>query len=558
MEKESSGMDVLENVDGSGGGNLNCSDTCSSLVGSALNLSDVTEEFSMDELDRWTTLVDLVRSVITFIEKIIPGYTAHVFYHSDESREYREIDREGISTIPEDSIFIGCLSMISETVPLSQFFSDYGIDDPIVSHFLQNVYKGEYIVPLVHSFELLAFIIIGRGEEFFADAESSLEPSKITFLNKLSTRMRVNMYAASVSDRRQRELLHMTQFPIALQRHSSLHDVFDNLLDDLRSQIEFDAGVCYAYEQETDMLVPFAKKGIPGRVAKLQVGGGISGLVFDSKRSIFVPSRKEHPFYSLVDKESFIDGSFVSVPFGNDKTKIGVITLCRHEGNPKSFGVEHRYMLEIASSFIASDITSRQLYHKLDESSFAVVKSLTCALEAKDKYTEGHSDRVKEYAVNIAMRLGYTEEQIHQIRYGAMLHDIGKIGIGDDILNKRTRLSEEEYKKIKQHTEIGYHILDNNSFFDDVKDFVRYHHETLKGTGYYGKKKGEYPEGAMIVSCADIFDALTSERPYRKPLPVDEALSELKKLVGLNFPEYVYKAFEEYVDSDDFKKYYGV
>lgn len=521
-----------------------------------LNLADVTQDFSMDELDRWNTLVGLVQSVIAFIEKFIPGYTAHIFYHSDESREYREIDREGVSTIPEDSIFIGCLSMVTETVPLAQFFSDYGIDDPIISHFLQNVYQGEYIVPIVHSFELLAFIIIGTSNEYFADAESSLDPSKVYFLNKLAARMRVNLYAASVSDRRQRELLHMTQFPLSLQRHSSLNEVFANLLDDLRSQIEFDAGICYAYEQETNMLVPFAKKGISGRVAKLKVGSGISGQVFDSKRSIFVPSRKEHPFYSLVEKESFISGSFISVPFGTDKTRIGVITLCRHEDNPKSFGVEHRYMLEIASSFIASDITSRQLYQKLDESSFAVVKSLTCALEAKDKYTEGHSDRVKEYAVNIAQRLGYTDEQIHQIRYGAMLHDIGKIGIGDDILNKRTRLSDEEYKKIKQHTEIGYHILDNNSFFDDVKDFVRYHHETLKGTGYYGKKLGEYPEGAMIVSCADIFDALTSQRPYRKPLTIDKALCELKKLVGLNFPEYVYNAFEKYVHSEEFTKYF--
>ncbi|MBQ3981264.1 MAG: GAF domain-containing protein, partial [Treponema sp.] len=298
-----------------------------------LNLADVTQDFSMDELDRWNTLVGLVQSVIAFIEKFIPGYTAHIFYHSDESREYREIDREGVSTIPEDSIFIGCLSMVTETVPLAQFFSDYGIDDPIISHFLQNVYQGEYIVPIVHSFELLAFIIIGTSDEYFADAESSLDPSKVYFLNKLAARMRVNLYAASVSDRRQRELLHMTQFPLSLQRHSSLNEVFANLLDDLRSQIEFDAGVCYAYEQETNMLVPFAKKGISGRVAKLKVGSGISGQVFDSKRSIFVPSRKEHPFYSLVEKESFISGSFISVPFGTDKTRIGVITLCRHEDN---------------------------------------------------------------------------------------------------------------------------------------------------------------------------------------------------------------------------------
>ena len=520
-----------------------------------LNFSEVSEKFSMDELDRWTTLVGLVQSVIAFVERYIPGYTVHIFYHSDVSREYREIDREGITTLPEDSIFIGCLSMVNECMSLQQFFTDYGADDPIICHFLQNVYKGEYIVPVVHSFELLAFLLVCRADSNEPCPEGSLDNSKVNFLNKLASRMQVNMYAASVSDRRQRELLHMTQFPLALQSHKTLNAVYEHLLDDIASQIEFDVGICYAYEKERNILVPFSFKGIQSAPSNLSVGAGISGQVYDSNRSIFVPSRKAHPFYSQVEEEAFIDGSFISAPFSNQSSKIGVITLVRKEGSSKSFGVEHRYMLEIACSFIASDITSRSLYQRLDESSFAVVKSLTCALEAKDKYTEGHSDRVKEYSVNIAQGLGYNESQIHQIRYGAMLHDIGKIGIGDDILNKRTRLSDEEYAKIKEHTEIGYRILDNNSFFDDVKDFVRYHHETLTGTGYYGKKYGEYPEGAMIVSCADIFDALTSERPYRHPMPTDEALAELKKLVGVHFTQKIYDVFEKYVNSQKFTDY---
>ncbi len=511
------------------------------------------DTFSMDELDKWTTLVGLVQSVVAFVEKSVPGYTVHLFYHSSESHEYREIDREGVTTFPEDTLFIGCLSMLSGMVSVDRFFSDYHIDDPIVSHFLLNVYNGLFFIPVVHSFEFLAFMLVCKKDE---DA-AKLGGKELNFLDTLTSRLQINLYAASVADRRQRELLHMTQYPFALQKHNTLHEVFKNLLTDLRPQIDFDIGVCYAFEEETSLLVPFSYEGFEGQPDSLQNGSGISGQVFSWNKSVSVPNRAEHPSYSLIKEEPFIEGSFISVPFGNSKTKLGVITLCRRSNNKNPFGTEHCYMLEIAAAFFASEVTNRQLYKKLDESNFSVVKSLTSALEAKDKYTEGHSDRVKEYAVHIAQNLGYNESQLHQIRYGAMLHDIGKIGIGDAILNKHGGLSDDEFSKIKNHTEIGYRILDNNPFFNDVKDFVRYHHERLDGSGYYGKKEGEYPEGAMVVSCADIFDALTSDRPYRKPLTLEEALTELKKLVGVHYTKKVFDAFEEYVNSEDFKNFYN-
>jgi len=171
-------------------------------------------------------------------------------------------------------------------------------------------------------------------------------------------------------------------------------------------------------------------------------------------------------------------------------------------------------------------------------------------LEAKDQYTEGHSDRVAVYSVGIARRIGYSEERVHMLRYGAQLHDIGKIGISDVIINKPDRLTQAERDIIKEHAEIGYRILAVNPYFNEIKYFVRYHHEHLDGSGYYGKKEGEYPEESQIISCADVYDALTSNRPYRDALTSAKALEILSQDVGRKFTKKIYEAMVSFVEEE--------
>ncbi|MCH5290268.1 MAG: HD domain-containing protein [Treponema sp.] len=515
-------------------------------------LQELTHSFSMDELDVWTTTTGLVQSIISVTEKSLPNTAAYLFYHEIGLHEYREINREGIATIPDDSLFIGCLSMISEPMPLADFFSEYHVEEPILKELFNAIYHAHTIVPIVHRFDLLAFMLICTKDDklVFGEPMPQLAPEATAFLKDLSERVRTNLFAASVADLRQRELLNMTRYPLALQKHKTISDVYSNLLKDIGAEITFDRGVCYAYEQERESLVPFSFFGIEQKPPKLALGKGISGQVFESQQALFVPERISHPSYAIMEEEPFIDGSFISVPLSTDKTQFGVITLVRSIQNQKPFGVEHRYMLEIAAAFAASEITSRQLYARLDESNFNVVKSLTRALEAKDVYTEGHSARVTTYSEAIGRELGYDEQRIHQLRYGAMLHDIGKIGISNTIINKQSRLTEEEYAEIKQHTEIGYKIVKDNPFFKKIRDFIRYHHETLLGTGYYGKENDEIPEEAMIISAADIFDALTSDRPYRVALPMKEAITELQKQTNIHFTKKILDAFLVYLERE--------
>ncbi|NLK34471.1 MAG: HD-GYP domain-containing protein [Gracilibacteraceae bacterium] len=179
------------------------------------------------------------------------------------------------------------------------------------------------------------------------------------------------------------------------------------------------------------------------------------------------------------------------------------------------------------------------------------VKSLSQAVEAKDPYTNGHSRRVGEYACNLAERLGLSPKRIENLKIAAILHDIGKIGVDESILNKPGRLTEEEFDKIKQHPEIGVRIIKDIDFLKDVSGIILSHHERYDGTGYpEGKKNGDIVLEAQILSIADVFDALTSERPYRNAMTVEEALEIIEKGKGVQFDGRLADAFIKMVKED--------
>ncbi len=165
-----------------------------------------------------------------------------------------------------------------------------------------------------------------------------------------------------------------------------------------------------------------------------------------------------------------------------------------------------------------------------------VVKTLSGAIDAKDPYTNGHSARVAEYAKKIARRAGYTESKLRDIEIMALLHDIGKIGIPDTILNKPGKLSADEYAKVKEHPVIGAKILENISEFPEISVGALYHHERYDGKGYpKGIAGNAIPEQARIIAVADCYDAITSNRSYRDMLRPNEARDRIEKDKGKQF-----------------------
>ena len=179
---------------------------------------------------------------------------------------------------------------------------------------------------------------------------------------------------------------------------------------------------------------------------------------------------------------------------------------------------------------------SFKLYIDMKNIYIDTVKSLSQAVEAKDPYTNGHSIRVGEYACKLAEKLGLSPKRVENIRIAAILHDIGKIGVDESILNKPGRLTMEELDKIKQHPEIGVKIIKDINFLKDVSAIILSHHERYDGTGYpVGRKHGDIILEAQILSIADVFDALTSERPYRNAMTVKEAIDIIEEGKGTQF-----------------------
>ena len=172
------------------------------------------------------------------------------------------------------------------------------------------------------------------------------------------------------------------------------------------------------------------------------------------------------------------------------------------------------------------------------------VKVLAGAIDAKDPYTRGHSDRMRKMSVRIAMKIGFSEEKLENLMFGALLHDIGKIGIRDEVLQKKGLLSPEEYQNVQQHPLIGVKIVEGINFFKDKIPLIRSHHEHYDGSGYPDGLIGELiPLEARIIAVPDAFDAMTSLRPHRRAMPIEDVLLEMEKGKGKQFDPHILEIF---------------
>lgn len=180
-----------------------------------------------------------------------------------------------------------------------------------------------------------------------------------------------------------------------------------------------------------------------------------------------------------------------------------------------------------------------------------LMNALAETVDAKDHYTNGHSKRVAKYSVEIAKRAGKSDFECEEIYYAGILHDVGKIGVPGDVLRKTTKLSDDEYTLIKNHTKIGARILSGITELPMVADAAHYHHEKMDGSGYpEGLKGEEIPEIARLVAVADTYDAMTSKRSYRDILPQDVARSEIEKASGTQLDSKYASIMLQMIDDD--------
>ncbi len=211
----------------------------------------------------------------------------------------------------------------------------------------------------------------------------------------------------------------------------------------------------------------------------------------------------------------------------------------RLAGNFGSTEIEH-----LATSFETMRLSLAKLHTERESMFLSTIHSLIAALESKDDYTCSHSMEVAELAATITAELGLAEQEQFKIKFAALLHDIGKIGIPDSVLHKQGELTDEEWQTMKQHPEIGAKIISTIPNMEDIVDIIRYHHARWDGSGYPYEIAGEaIPLGARIIAVADSFQAMTSDRPYRKALPLDFALAEIRQCAGKQFDGRIVELF---------------
>ncbi|MCX7704626.1 MAG: HD-GYP domain-containing protein, partial [Planctomycetota bacterium] len=189
---------------------------------------------------------------------------------------------------------------------------------------------------------------------------------------------------------------------------------------------------------------------------------------------------------------------------------------------------------------------------ELEDNLFATTLALAKTIEYKDPYTRGHCERVMGYSDAIALKIGFSEKDRKRLRYACILHDIGKIGIPGRILDKPGRLTDEEYEIVKRHSVLGEELVKGVPFLKEIALFIRWHHERWDGKGYPDGLKGyEIPLESRIMAIADAFDAMTSDRPYRKALSRLEAIEEIKRGSGSQFDPILASEFLKVIEGGE-------
>lgn len=297
-------------------------------------------------------------------------------------------------------------------------------------------------------------------------------------------------------------------------------------------------------QQTLDIRVPYGQ-GIIGNV----VESGIPAIVQDTKQDTRHYKKSDH-------KTGFATRSLLAVPMRSHT--INIQSLDEDVGNHIIGGLEavnkvggdfttnDQQILQILANQTATVLEIARAYHTINEIFIDVTRALSAAIDAKDPYTVGHSLRVSNFAKTVASQMNLSPAIVQQIRLGGLLHDVGKIGIPDNILNKPAKLSQKEYQTIMDHPEIGHHIMHQVHKMENVIPGLFQHHERLDGSGYPNGLKGdEISLAAKIIAVADVFDALTSDRPYRTAYPVKTAFEILRNEANLHLDDECIEALIE-------------
>ena len=404
------------------------------------------------------------------------------------------------------------------------------------------------------SFWILFTNMFSRHKDLIDESLAEIEREKILLEKKY-------VEVENLNTELQKKIERLTSLDTCSKATTSILDI-NKLLDVVMSLIvnimQFDRALIMIVDEENRKLVPVKTVGgdknvidqlrnysIPlSRTSNILARVTTSGnaeVVRDVEHSFL---RKEN-----IIMKNFNPKSFVAVPLITRNRIIGVMAAERFRGMEDFSSNDLDFVMNFCNQ-IAISLENARLIEDMKHSFVSSILSLASALEAKDSYTRGHSNRVATYSTMIARRMGMDEEHVETIRLMALMHDVGKIGIPDLIINKPGKLTEKEFAVIKRHALVSLRIIEPLLANKRELRYIKSHHERFDGMGYpEGYEGAEIPLEARIMSVADSFDAMTSNRPYRSAMTRSAAIAELEKRKGAQFCPEVVTVFVDIISS---------
>jgi len=349
-------------------------------------------------------------------------------------------------------------------------------------------------------------------------------------------------------------LSNIHEFNIRTAGISSKEELAQYIMDSACKLFDADMGHIILLNPETNKFEIAAQKNFhsePTSEKLLNLGKEISEKVIQTGKPIFVEDVKTDPRFSKKNNIENLTKSIISAPMETRNKILGTLTIYPKQKN-EYLEEKNILLLTILADQSAVAFENINLYSALQKFYMEFVESLAKTIDVKDSYTFEHAERSKKHAREICKELGLPESLTELIEYAALVHDIGKIGIDNNILEKPGKLTPEERKLIEKHPEIGSKIVEPIALLSSVAPIVLYHQEWYNGQGYpEGLKKEEIPLGARIVAVLDAYDAMTSDRPYRKAMKKSEAIEELKRGKGTQFDPQVVDAFLKIIEKEN-------
>ena len=354
-----------------------------------------------------------------------------------------------------------------------------------------------------------------------------------------------------------------------LSKQSSIEEILESMVNILQKRLDYDRGLILLTDEGKKRLLPKAGYGYPRKhLGRFMKSGGFR-LDHEKSRGIFVLCfREQKPFLVNDINEIFRSlsprslkfamqmgaKSFICCPIVYENESLGVLAVDNKRTKRPLLQRDVNLLMGVAPQIGVCLHNVRLVEARLSQFQ-SIIQVLVASTEARDPITAGHSLKVTEYAMGICRELGLSHEYTEMMRVAASLHDYGKIGVYDSILKKPGRLTSEEYEVVKTHAARTKDILKQINFegiYQEVPDIAGAHHEKVDGTGYPRRLKGrDIPFGARILAVADVFEALTSKRHYREPMPLNEVFDHIVENIGIHFDRECVEALISYYNTNE-------